>query len=207
MTTAAGAGSSARSRASESTSSDSPHEGRSRINAASLPMVGHRAARLDVSRDQNCAGSSSVSSQDSQATCTSVVVAHSASRLVLPKPEGATRSTSGSPADSSLRSRAVALHPGPRGPGHSNHLAPDGPAVVGLHDVAPRAPCSPTPAGTRRQFHPAAGDPWVMPVRHPQPIVGVDAMQARGDVKIRTRVYEVKIRGIAGLTPLWRGRG
>ena len=107
MTTAAGAGRSARSRASESTSSGSSHEGRSTISAASLPMAGHRAARQEMSRDQNCAGSPSDSSQDSQATCASVVVAHCASRLVLPKPEGATSSTSGSPADSSLRSRAA----------------------------------------------------------------------------------------------------
>jgi hypothetical protein len=45
-----------------------------------------------------------------------------------------------------------------------------------------------------------------MPGHHPQPIVGVNATHARaGDVTIRPRVDEVKIRGIAGLTPLWLG--
>src|SRR5215467_4963728 len=76
-------------------------------------MAGHRVARLAVSRDQNCTGSRSVSSHDSQATCAPVVVAHSASRMVLPKPEGATTSTSGSLADSSLCSRATRCTLGP----------------------------------------------------------------------------------------------
>src|SRR5215510_1126721 len=76
-------------------------------------VAGHRAARLAVSRDQNCTGSPSVSSHDSQATCAPVVVAHSASRMVLPKPEGATTSISGSLADSSLWSRAARCTLGP----------------------------------------------------------------------------------------------
>ena len=168
MTTAAAAGSSARSRASESTSSGSSHEGRSTISAASLPMAGHRAARLAVSRDQNRAGSPSDSSQDSQATCASVVVAHSASRLVLPKPEGATRSTSGSAADSSLRSRAARCTLGPVARGTAIcWLWTD--MLFSVWMVSPPGrPGSrhPRPA-RRRQVHPAAGDPWVMPGRHP----------------------------------------
>jgi hypothetical protein len=52
--------------------------------------------------------------------------------------------------------------------------------------------------GRRRQVHPAAGDPWVMPGSHPQPIVGVTATHERaGEVAKRPRVYELKIRGVA----------
>jgi len=167
MTTAA-AGSSARSRASASTSSGSSHEGRSTISAASLPMAGHRAARLEVSRNQNRAGSPSDLSQDSQATCTSVVMAHSASRLVLPKPEGATRSISGSAAVSSLRSRAARCSLGPVARGTAIcWLWTD--MLFSVWMVSPpwatwvAAPC---PA-RRRRVHPAVGDPWVMPGRHP----------------------------------------
>ena len=42
-----------------------------------------------------------------QVTCAPVVIAHCSIRLVLPKPEEATTITSGSPADSSLQSRAA----------------------------------------------------------------------------------------------------
>ena len=57
---------------------------------------------------------------------------------------------------------------------------------------------SSVPMTLRRQVHPAAGDWWVMPGRHPQPIVGVSATHERaGDVTKRPRVYEIKIRGVA----------
>src|SRR6266516_5492215 len=47
-----------------------------------------------------------------------------------------------------------------------------------------------------------------MPEPQPRPRVGVSATHARaGDVKMRPRIYEVKIRGIAGFAPLWRQRG
>ena len=118
----------------------------------------------------------SVSSQDSQATCAPVVVAHSVSRLVLPKPDGATTSTSGSPADSSLREQGRALHPGP---GHTELPALDGHAVVGLDGTPGRPGTRHSPTRRQRQVHPAAGDTWVMPGHHPQPIVGVSATHAR----------------------------
>ena len=90
-----------------------------------------------MSRDQNRAGSPSDSSQDSQQTCTSVVVAHSASRLVLPNPDGSHHEHQrlGSGLEPAEQDRA--LHPGPGGPGHSEHLALDGHAVVGLDGIAP----------------------------------------------------------------------
>ena len=43
-------------------------------------------------------------------------------------------------------------------------------AVSGLDGTAPRVTWDVvSPGGKRRQVHPAAGDPWVMPGRHPQP--------------------------------------
>ena len=46
--------------------------------------------------------------------------------------------------------------------------------------------------------HPAAGDRRVMPGRHLQPIVGVSAASERaGEVTKRSRVYQLKIRGVA----------
>ena len=212
MTTTAGAGRSARSRASASASSGPSHPGRSRISAASLPTAGHRAARQEVSRDQNCAGSPSDSSQDSQATCTPVVVAHSASRLVLPNPDGATSSTSGSAADSSLRSRAARGTRGPVGRGTAGcRLWTDMP-LSGSMVSPPWAAWVAAPSrhghiarpGAAR-VHPAAGDTWVMPGRRPQPRVGVSATHERaGDATIpspRKRGQD----GSAGLTPPWRG--
>ncbi len=64
------------------------------------------------SQDQECRGPPSApgicqQGQDSQVTCAPVVMAHCSSWLVLPKPEEATTTTGGSPADSSLRSRAA----------------------------------------------------------------------------------------------------
>ena len=70
-----------------------------------------------MNRDQNRAGSPQDSSQDSHATCAPVVAAHCSSRLVLPKPDGATSSTSGSAADSNLRSNAARCTLGPVGRG------------------------------------------------------------------------------------------
>ena len=108
-----GAGRSARSRASESTSSGSSHEGRSRISAASLPMAGHRAARQAVSRDQNRAGSPRIHRRTARqpARLSSWPIARAGwscrSRTEPPA------STSGSPADSSLRSRAARCTRGP----------------------------------------------------------------------------------------------
>ena len=190
MTTAAAAGRSARSRASESTSSGSSHEGRSRISAASLPMAGHRAARLAVSRDQNRAGSPSrfIAGQPGNLRV----------RRRGPLREQAGLAEAGRSHQEHQRlasglqpaEQGRALHPGPGGPGHSDQLALDGHAVVGLDGTPPGGlgPRHPPPA-RRRQVHPAAGDPWVMPGHHPQPRVGVSATHARaGDVTIRPRV-------------------
>src|SRR5215471_11678162 len=72
-----------------------------------------------------------------------------------------------------------ALSPRPGGLRHGDQLAPNGMlSSVQWHgpratwDVAPRA-------GERSQIHPAAGDRWVMPGRHPQPRVGVNATYTR----------------------------
>jgi hypothetical protein len=116
------------------------------------------------SRDQSAGGCPacrgiSQQGQESQATGAVAVVAHSASRLVLPKPEGATRITSGSPADGAFAARRAV--PGAPWAGHrySDQLALDGHAVsvrMALlpltRDVAPQA-------ASRRQVHPATGDP------------------------------------------------
>ena len=117
------------------------------------------------------------------ATCASVVVAQSASRLVLPKPDGGTRSTSGSAADSSFRSRTARGTRGPVGRGTAiSWLWTDTLLSVWMALPPGRPGTRHSPARRQRQVHPAAGDTWVMP-GHPQPIVGVSATHARtGDV-------------------------
>src|SRR5262245_64891142 len=71
-------------------------------------------------------------------------------------------------------------------------------------------------AGERSQIHPAAGDRWVMPGRHPQPRVGRERhVHKAGEVTKRPRVYELKIRGVASDlvraefddVELWEGPG
>ncbi len=100
-------------------------------------MAGHRAARLEVSRDQNRAGSPSDSSQDSQATCASVVVAHCREQAGLAEAGGSHQEHQRLGSGLQPSEQGSALHPGPGGPGHSDLLALDGHAVFGLDGIAP----------------------------------------------------------------------
>ena len=106
-----------------------------------------------------------------------VIAAHCLSRLVWPKPEGATTSAS----DSNGRSRTTRRTPGPVG--RAQRPAGAGTDMPLRSDEADLGRCAPPGAGAA-WVHPAAGDRRVMPGRRCQPIVGVSAAHER---EVRSR--------------------
>src|SRR5215212_8925674 len=58
-------------------------------------MLGHRSVHAPTRCGQKCVGSSSASRQDTQATSAGVDATHWVSKLVFPKPDGATTSING----------------------------------------------------------------------------------------------------------------
>ena len=96
----------------------------------------------------------------------------------MPKLEGDTRSTKWLASGLQPLETGEALRPKPGGPRHSDQLAPNGHALFGPMARLPGDLGRGTPR-ERSQIHPAAGDRWVMPGRHPQPRVGVNATYAR----------------------------